>query len=370
MVLRIRKHHIVDTHGAIKNCNALWSSPFTRQTHLLVQGQQCPQDTMVKVRVNGFGRIGCLVTRAAFNSGKVDIVAISGHFIDLNYMVFVFCYDFTHGKFHGTVKAENGTHVINGKPISIFQERYSTNIKWADAGANCAVESTGVSTTMKTGAHLTGGMKRVILSAPSADAPMSVMGVNREKYGDSFKIVSNASCTTNCLAPLAEVIYDNFSIVGGFMTTVHAITATQKSWMAPLGSCGIMAAQNVIPAYTGTAQAIGKVIPDLNGKFTGMAFFVPTHNVSVMDLTCCLEKAAKHDDIKEVTKQVSEGPLKGILGYTEDQIVCCNFIRDTYSSTCDVGVGIAFNDHFVRLISWYDNEFGYSNIMVPRASKE
>uniref|UniRef100_A0A8C8YNW6 Glyceraldehyde-3-phosphate dehydrogenase n=1 Tax=Prolemur simus TaxID=1328070 RepID=A0A8C8YNW6_PROSS len=311
---------------------------------------------MVKAKagINGFGRIGRLVTRAAFNSGKVDIVTINDPFIDLNYMVSMFQYDSTHGKFHGTVKAENGKLVINGHPITIFQERDPTKIKWGEAGADYGVESTGVFTTLeKAGAHLDGGAKRVMISAPSADAPMFVMGVNH-KYQNNLTIVSS-------------VIHDNFGIVEGLMTTVHAVTATQKTVDGPSGKMwrdGRGALQNIIPASTGAAKAMGKVIPELNGKLTGMAFCVPTANVSVVDLTCCLEKPAKYDDIKKVVKQAADGPLKGILGYTEHQVVSSDFNSDTHSSTFDAGAGIALNDHFVKLIAWYDNEFGYSNRVV------
>uniref|UniRef100_A0A8C6UHT9 Glyceraldehyde-3-phosphate dehydrogenase n=1 Tax=Neogobius melanostomus TaxID=47308 RepID=A0A8C6UHT9_9GOBI len=308
-----------------------------------------------------FGRIGRLVTRAAFHSKKVQIVAINDPFIDLEYMVYMFKYDSTHNRFKGEVRIEGDKLIIDGQKITVFHERDPTNIKWGEAGAQYVVESTGVFTTIeKASAHLKGGAKRVIISAPSADAPMFVMGVNHEKYDKSLQVVSNASCTTNCLAPLAKVINDNFGIVEGLMSTVHAITATQKTVDGPSGKLwrdGRGASQNIIPASTGAAKAVGKVIPELNGKLTGMAFRVPTPNVSVVDLTVRLEK-----------------PVSRIVLSVSSQVVSTDFNGDTHSSIFDAGAGIALNDHFVKLVSWYDNEFGYStrvcDLMVHMASKE
>ncbi|XP_069098900.1 glyceraldehyde-3-phosphate dehydrogenase-like [Pleurodeles waltl] len=323
---------------------------------------------MVKIGINGFGRIGRLVTRAAVKSSKIQIAAINDPFIDLEYMVYMFKYDSTHGPFQGTVKAENGKLVINGQIITVSQEKDPAQIRWREAGVDYVVESTGAFTTIdKASAHLKGGAKRVIITAPSADAPMFVMGVNHEKYEKSMSVVSNASCTTNCLAPLVKVINDNFSIIEGLMTTVHAVTATQKTVDGPSGKQwrdGRGALQNIIPASTGAATAVAKVIPEMKGKLTGMAFRVPVPDVSVVDLTCRLEKAATFNDIKGVVKAAAEGPLKGILGYTEDQVVSSDFYCDDRSSVFDAGAGISLNEHFVKLISWYDNEYGYSQRVV------
>ncbi|XP_073451521.1 glyceraldehyde-3-phosphate dehydrogenase [Aquarana catesbeiana] len=333
---------------------------------------------MVKIGINGFGRIGRLVTRAAITSGKVEVTHINDPFIDLNYMVYMFKYDSTHGRFKGDVKAENGKLVINGTSINVSNERDPSAIQWGASGADYVVESTGVFTTVeKASAHLKGGAKRVIISAPSADAPMHVVGVNHESYDKAHKVISNASCTTNCLAPLAKVINDNFGIVEGLMTTVHAYTATQKCVDGPSGKLwrdGRGAGQNIIPASTGAAKAVGKVIPSLNGKITGMAFRVPTPNVSVVDLTVRLEKPAKYEDIKAAVKAASQGPMKGILGYTDEEVVSSDFNGDTHSSIFDAGAGISLNEHFVKLVSWYDNECGYSHrvvdLIVYVASKE
>merc|ERR1711993_58752 len=322
---------------------------------------------MSKIGINGFGRIGRLVLRSAVAKGA-QVVAINDPFIPLDYMVYMFKYDSTHGKFTGEVKQDGEFLYVNGAKIIVFGERDPGSIKWGDAGAEYIVESTGVfTTTDKAGVHLTNGAKKVIISAPSADAPMYVMGVNHEKYEPSQNVVSNASCTTNCLAPIAKVIHDTFGIVEGLMTTVHAITATQKTVDGPSNKAwrdGRGAAQNIIPAATGAAKAVGKVIPDLNGKLTGMAFRVPTPDVSVVDLTVRLAKDATYEEIKKAIKDASETKMKGILGYTEDEVVSCDFNADSRSSIFDAKACIQLNNNFVKVVSWYDNEFGYSNRVV------
>jgi len=323
---------------------------------------------MAKIGINGFGRIGRLVMRVAFDHG-VEVVSVNDPFIELEYMVYMFKYDSTHGQFKGTVEHDGKKLIVNGKPITVHNCRDPKDIPWGADGAEYVVESTGCFTTIdKANAHITGGAKKVIISAPSADAPMFVMGVNEDKYDPSLPIISNASCTTNCLAPLAKVINDNFTIVEGLMTTVHAYTATQKTVDGPSNKDrrgGRTAANNIIPSSTGAAKAVGKVIPALNGKLTGMAFRVPVPNVSVVDLTCRLEKGASYDEIKAVIKAAaSSGPLKGILAYTEDQVVSSDFNTSTYSSIFDAGAGISLNNNFVKLVSWYDNEYGYSNRVI------
>jgi len=323
---------------------------------------------MSKIGINGFGRIGRLVLRAAIDKGAT-VVAVNDPFITIDYMVYMFKYDSTHGPFKGEVAADGNDLVVNGHKIKVFNEMKPENIPWSSAGAEYVVESTGVFTTLdKAKAHFSGGAKKVIISAPSADAPMFVMGVNEDKYSKDMTIVSNASCTTNCLAPVAKVLNDQFGIVEGLMTTVHATTATQKTVDGPSAKDwrgGRGAGQNIIPSSTGAAKAVGKVIPELNGKLTGMAFRVPTPDVSVVDLTVRLSKECKYDDIKAAMKKASEsGSLKGILGYTEDDVVSQDFIGDIRSSIFDAKAGIQLSGTFVKVVSWYDNEYGYSNRVV------
>jgi glyceraldehyde 3-phosphate dehydrogenase len=325
---------------------------------------------MVKVGINGFGRIGRLAFRAALDNSAVEVKGINDPFIDLDYMVYMLKYDSVHGQYKGEISIDKETNslVVDGKSIKIFAEKDPSNINWASCGAEYVAECTGVFTTIeKASAHFKGGAKKVAISAPSADAPMFVMGVNNAKYTKDMTVVSNASCTTNCLAPLAKVINDKFGIVEGLMTTVHSTTATQKTVDGPSNKDwrgGRAAAANIIPSSTGAAKAVGKVIPELNGKLTGMSFRVPTIDVSVVDLTCRLEKAATYEEIKAAVKEASEGELAGILGYTEDAVVSTDFIHDKRTSIFDAEAGIALNSNFVKLVSWYDNEWGYSNKLI------
>ena len=322
----------------------------------------------VKVGINGFGRIGRLVFRAAIANPNVEVKGINDPFIDLEYMKYMLKYDSVHGQFEGTISDKNGNLVVNGKEIAVFACKDPGEIDWKGCGAEYIVESTGVFTTSdKASAHFKGGAKKVVISAPSADAPMFVMGVNQATYNKDMKVVSNASCTTNCLAPLAKVVNDKFGIIEALMTTVHATTATQKTVDGPSNKDwrgGRAASGNIIPSSTGAAKAVGKVIPELAGKLTGMAFRVPTLDVSVVDLTCRLEKAASYEDIKAAMKAASENELKGILGYTEDEVVSSDFIHDARTSIFDAKAGIMLNENFVKLVSWYDNEWGYSNKVV------
>ncbi|MBN1479719.1 type I glyceraldehyde-3-phosphate dehydrogenase [candidate division KSB1 bacterium] len=318
----------------------------------------------IKVGINGFGRIGRLVFRAGVNNPDIEFVGINDPFIDPDYMVYMTKYDTIHGRYNGSIEAEDGKLVVNGKAISVFDKMNPEEIPWGTIGADYIVESTGVFTVIeKARAHLKAGAKKVVISAPSKDAPMFVMGVNHQKYSNDMDIVSNASCTTNCLAPLAKVLNDKFGIIEGLMTTVHATTATQKTVDGPSKKDwrgGRAASGNIIPSSTGAAKAVGKVIPELNGKLTGMAFRIPTLNVSVVDLTCRLEKGATYDDIKAAMKEASEGELKGILAYTEESVVSSDFIGESCTSIFDAGAGISLNDHFVKVVGWYDNEWAYS----------
>jgi len=323
---------------------------------------------MVKVGINGFGRIGRIVLRNALLNPEVEVVAVNDPFIDLEYMVYMFKFDSIHGRFKGSVEIKDGKLVIQGKSIAVFGEKDPAAIPWANAGAEYIVESTGVFTTVdKASAHLKGGAKKVIISAPSADAPMFVCGVNLDAYDSKYQVISNASCTTNCLAPLAKVINDKFGIVEGLMTTVHSTTATQKTVDGPSNKDwrgGRAVGSNIIPASTGAAKAVGKVIPSLNGKLTGMAFRVPTLDVSVVDLVVRLEKGASYDEIKKALKEASEGAYKGIISYTEESVVSTDFVGESASSIFDAKAGIALNPNFVKLVSWYDNEWGYSARVV------
>jgi len=318
----------------------------------------------IKVGINGFGRIGRLVFRAAAKRPDIQVVGIND-LIDVEYMAYMLKYDSTHGRFTGSVELNNGKLVVDGSEIRVTSEKDPANLKWNEVGAEYVVESTGLFLTKeKAQGHIQSGAKRVVMSAPSKDdTPMFVMGVNHNDYKADMQFVSNASCTTNCLAPIAKVLNDKFGIVEGLMTTVHAVTVTQKTVDGPSmkdwrGGRG--AYQNIIPSSTGAAKAVGKVIPDLNGKLTGMAFRVPTPNVSVVDLTCRLEKSASYDTVCAAMKEASEGTLKGILGYTEDAVVSNDFMGDVRTSIFDAGAGISLNDNFVKVVSWYDNEMGYS----------
>ncbi|MBC7452091.1 MAG: type I glyceraldehyde-3-phosphate dehydrogenase [Cytophagales bacterium] len=322
----------------------------------------------IKVGINGFGRIGRLVFRAAANNPKIQIVGIND-LIDVDYMAYMLKYDSTHGRFDGTVEVTDGKLVVNGNAIRVTAERDPANLKWNEVGAEYVVESTGLFLTLDTAdKHIVAGAKRVVLSAPAKDdTPTFVMGVNNKSYTKDMTIVSNASCTTNCLAPVAKVLNDNFGILEGLMTTVHAATATQKTVDGPSAKDwrgGRGAYQNIIPSSTGAAKAVGLVIPHLKGKLTGMSFRVPTPDVSVVDLTCRLEKPASYDTIKKAMKAASEGDMKGILGYTEDEVVSTDFLGDPRTSIFDAKAGISLNDNFVKIVSWYDNEWGYSNKLV------
>lgn len=319
----------------------------------------------VKIGINGFGRIGRLVFRAAMKRSDVQVVGINDPFIDLDYMQYMLKYDSVHGQYKGEISSKDGKMVVDGQEIAVFSVMDPKDIDWKSCGAEYIVESTGVFTTIdKASAHLSAGAKKVVISAPSKDAPMFVMGVNNDKYTTDMNVVSNASCTTNCLAPVAKVLNDKFGIVEGLMTTVHAITATQKTVDGPSKKDwrgGRGASFNIIPSSTGAAKAVGKVIPELNGKLTGMAFRVPVADVSVVDLTCRLEKAASYEEICKAMKDASENELKGILGYTEDSVVSTDFIGEERTSVFDAKAGISLNDNFVKVVAWYDNEWGYSS---------
>ncbi len=326
----------------------------------------------VKVGINGFGRIGKLAFQAALKNKEVEVVAVNDPFIAADYMAYMVKFDSAHGRFNGEIKSEEGKLIVDGKTINVYNEMDPNNIPWGKEGVEYVLECSGVFTTMeKAQAHLNAGAKKVVISAPSKDAPMFVMGVNNKSYDPSMNIVSNASCTTNCLAPLAKVINDNFGIKEGLMTTVHSTTATQKTvdgaskkdWRG-----GRAASANIIPSSTGAAKAVGKVIPELNGKLTGMAFRVPTIDVSVVDLTCNLEKPTTYEEICAAMKKASEGELKGIVEYCDEDVVSSDFLSDEHTSIFDAKAGIMLTDTFVKLVAWYDNEWGYAHKLVDLAA--
>ncbi|SCM10009.1 glyceraldehyde-3-phosphate dehydrogenase, putative [Plasmodium chabaudi adami] len=329
---------------------------------------------VTKVGINGFGRIGRLVFRSAQERSDIEVVAINDPFMDIHHLIYLLKHDSVHGKFPCEVTPTEGGIMVGNKKVVVYNEKDPAQIPWGKHAIDVVCESTGVFLTKElSSAHIKGGAKKVIMSAPPKDdTPIYVMGINHEKYNSSQTIVSNASCTTNCLAPIAKVIHENFGIVEGLMTTVHASTANQlvvdgpskggKDWRA-----GRSALLNIIPASTGAAKAVGKVLPELNGKLTGVAFRVPIGTVSVVDLVCRLEKPAKYEDVAKKIKEASEGPLKGILGYTEEEVVSQDFVHDSRSSIFDLKAGLALNDNFFKIVSWYDNEWGYSNRLLDLA---
>ncbi|WP_298419903.1 type I glyceraldehyde-3-phosphate dehydrogenase [uncultured Kordia sp.] len=326
---------------------------------------------MTRLGINGFGRIGRIVFRATLKRNNVDVVAIND-LLDVNHLAYLLEYDSVHGRFDGKIEVKDGNLVVDGKTIRVTAERDPKNLKWDEAGVDVVAECTGIFTTLETADyHIQAGAKKVVISAPSKDAPMFVMGVNHKDAKASDKIVSNASCTTNCLAPIAKVLDDNFGIEEALMTTIHAATSTQYTVDSPSKKnyrLGRSAMNNIIPTTTGAAKAVGKVIPKLNGKLTGMAFRVPTVDVSVVDLTVRLEKETSYEEIKNVFKAAaSEGDMKGVLGYTDEAVVSQDFVSDDRTSIFDAGAGIELNSKFFKIVSWYDNEFGYSNKLVDLA---
>ncbi len=322
---------------------------------------------MIKIGINGFGRIGRLALRVATQRDNVQVVAIND-LLGADYLAYMLKYDSVHGRFDGEVSVKDGHLIVNGKTIRVTAERNPEDHKWDEVGAEYVIEATGIFTSLEgAGRHIKGGAKKVIISAPSPDAPMFVMGVNHKELKESDTIFSNASCTTNCLAPVAKVLHDNFEITEGLMTTIHATTATQKTVDGPSMKDwrgGRAAIHNIIPSSTGAAKAVGKVIPSLNGKLTGMSFRVPTMDVSVVDLTVNIKKGATYEEVCKVMKEASEGELKGILGYTEELVVSQDFVGETQTSVFDAKAGIALTDNFIKVVSWYDNEYGYSTKII------